>query len=184
MWKMRSFVDFYKRDLGMGNGDDPRFSEFYGMLKSSQDPVVSSEGDVLARPNIVVAHASSYMPDAVSGLTRILGFRGTKRKQNRFGEFETFVFQRATQQVLRSIGAGLEDRLVWAYHVPRSGGRRVPIIGVHRHYNPTEPGKRSRAGSYALLAPEDFGFDPLLVRERAAEKLSLSYRAPVPADLT
>lgn len=180
-WKMTSFVNTYKRDLMMGNGEDPRFSTFYAMMRESQEPVVSDAGSILASPGIVVAHVSTYMPDAVSGLTRILGFRGTKAEPNRFGEFETLSFQRATQQVLRTIGVReVDEEQVWAYHVPRTGGRRVPIIAVHRHYARTKVGKRSRADRHMIVKPSDFGFDPRTVREHARDKLRLSYAAPVP----
>ena len=179
-WKMRSFVDLYKGTLSMGNGEDPRFPSFYAMMRESQQPVLSDQGVTLAQPAIVVAHASAYMPDAVGGLTRILGFRGTKLQPNRFGEFESFSFQRATQQVLRTVGsASVDDEEVWAYYVPRHGGHRVPIIGVHRRYAPTVIGKRSRADSYTLVRPEELGFEPEAFRERTAHKLGLGYVAPV-----
>lgn len=179
-WKMRSFVDLYKRDLLMSN-EDPRFEGFYTMMRESQEPILSDTGITLAQPTIVVAHASPYALDAVSGLTRILGFRGTNTQPNRFGEFETISFQRATQPLLRTIGEhSITPDAVWAYHVPRQGGRRVPTIAVHRHYARTEVGKRSHSYRHTILTPSDFGFDPRSVREHTALKLGLDYAAPVP----
>lgn len=180
MWKMYSFVDLYLRDLHMAPNDDPRFDEFYALMRSSQDPIVSAEGTLLANPNIVVAHASPYFPDSITGLTRILGFRGTKTFQSRLGEFECVSFERATSRAMRSLPNHTEvpEEAAWAYHVSRTGAL-VPIIAVHREYGPARPGKRPMKNSYRLLEPREFGFDPEALAHATADKLSLSYVAPV-----
>lgn len=185
-FKSNYFADKYRAALGITYRDaDLNLPPFRATIRRSQEPVRSASGELIANDHIVVAHASPYMPDAVQGLTRILGFRGTRVKRDRFGEFETVSFERATNAVMRQLTdhARVPEDAIWAYHVPRSGGRRVPIVAVWRHYpRAREPGSRPPKDEYALVTPRDFGLDPLSVREEAVAKLGLAYAAPVPGE--
>lgn len=141
------YFAYNKTELNFSQKQSQRFIDD---LDRTRDHAVSSDDTILYPPCIVVCHDTRYKENNFTGLTRILGI-------GNFGEFATVTFEAYNKQLSseikrKKISFCLDDR--FAIH------RGVPIFGILRIYNRTNPGKRSKQYTMHVISPEDdFGLD-------------------------
>ena len=108
---------------------------------------MSTDGNVLFPPYIVVCHDTRYRKNSFTGLTRILGI-------GKFGEFATFSFESLNKDL-----AGELQRKKQAVHSEDTFAliEQMPILGILRVYEQTNPGKRRLNYKLYLVSPADVG---------------------------
>ncbi len=142
------FFAYYKTELNFSAKQTQRFIVD---LDRSRDKTLSSDGIPLYPPYVVVCHDTRYKSNNFTGLTRILGI-------GKFGEFATFTFESVNKQLageLKRRGQQFTDADIFA------DLRGMPILGIVRIYQRTNPGKRLLKYQLCIVSPkEDAGLDP------------------------
>ncbi len=142
------FFAFYKSEL---NFSEKQAQRFVHDLDQAREQTLSSDNSVLYPPYIVVCHDTRYKRNSFTGLTRILGI-------GKFGEFATFSFESLTRQLAQEIKRhhqALRPEDVFAI----TG--EIPILGVIRIYEQTNPGKRLLKYQLHIVSPlDDAGIGP------------------------
>jgi hypothetical protein len=142
------FFAFNKSELNFSQKQAQRFVHD---MDQARDHTLSSDNTILYPPYIVVCHDTRYKKNSFTGLTRILGI-------GKFGEFATFSFEslsrRLSQELKRQHQTfGPED--VFAV----TG--KLPILGIMRIYEHTNPGKRLLKYQLHIVSPmDDAGIGP------------------------
>jgi len=137
---------------------------FSNSIDAAQDICVSSDGDTLYPPYLVVCHDTRYKENAYTGLTRILGI-------GKFGEFATFSLERINKNLTGELKRknqeyGPED--IFAHYAGLS------FLGILRIYATTNPGKRSQNYSLHIVSPsKDLDLDVDQVLEEARKRYAI-----------
>lgn len=141
------FFSYNKTELNFSTNQSRRFIEdFDNTMKGG----TAAEGTVLYPPYIVVCHDTRYKDNSFTGLTRILGI-------GNFGEFATLSFESLNKHLVGELKRKKQYPHagdIFAYH------QELPVLGILRIYNRTNPGKRSLKYCLHVISPkEDAGLD-------------------------
>ncbi|BDD88506.1 hypothetical protein [Desulfofustis limnaeus] len=136
------FFAYYKTEL---NFSEKQTRRFMADLDRTRDKALSSDNTILYPPYVVVCHDTRYKSNNYTGLTRILGI-------GRFGEFATFTFESVNKQLAgemkrRNQGFTPDDIFAEIHG--------LPILGIIRIYNRTNPGKRLLKYQLVIVSPKD-----------------------------
>ena len=138
------FYAYNKSELNFSIKQARRFVQDF---EKTREKVLSTEGQVLFSPSIVVCHDTRYRKNSFTGLTRILGI-------GKFGEFATFTFESLNKDL-----AGELHRKRQTVHPADSFAliEQRPVLGVLRVYKQTNPGKRLLKYRLYIVSPYDVG---------------------------
>jgi hypothetical protein len=138
------FYAYTKSELNFSIKQAHRFVQDF---EKTRERALSTEGNVLFPPYIVVCHDTRYRKNSFTGLTRILGI-------GKFGEFATFSFESLNKDL-----AGELQRKKQAVHPEDTFAliEQMPILGILRVYEQTNPGKRRLNYKLYLVSPADVG---------------------------
>lgn len=141
------FFAYNKTELNFSQKQSQRFVQD---LDRTREATLSSDGKVLYPPYVIVCHDTRYKENNLTGLTRILGI-------GKFGEFATFSFERINKRLaseLKRKGQSYREEDIFAEQ------NDVPILGIIRIYNMTNPGRRALNYQVHVLSPkEDLDID-------------------------